>query len=115
MKITVTRSGKVACELTLAKLRGKDWEIKYLLTDPKHRGEKLAARALARAEHLADRRGWRLIGLVDPDRTGLTKDQIVGWLKRHGFAHDWYAFGPNWRKRVLIRTPRPSGDSARFV
>jgi ribosomal protein S18 acetylase RimI-like enzyme len=106
MKIMITRNRAIVCELGVAKLNIGAWNIVYIETDPKHRGKGLAAEALARLERLADRQDVCLLCVVDSDNTGLTYDQSVVWLKRHGFKHGWCEFHPNWRKRGPIREPR---------
>ena len=71
----------------------------------------LARLAMERAERMADKRQWRLIGLVDPDKSqnGMTSEQIKAWLGRRGYKPYRYEFG-DWRgrnvKRVMIREPK---------
>jgi GNAT superfamily N-acetyltransferase len=111
VKIAIKRDGKAVCVLTLAKLGGGDYEIAYLRTEKEYEGKGLARLAMERAEQLADKKGWRLVGLVDPDKAqnGMTSEQIKGWLARRGYKPYRYELG-DWHgtnvKRVMIREPK---------
>ncbi len=111
MKIRIQRDGKTACELTLKSLGGGDYEIAYLKTEEAHRGQGLARRAMDKAEALADKNGWNLIGFVDTAKGGtLTHETMKAWLKRRGYQFAWYDFGEQWNgkcnKRVWFRIPK---------
>jgi|SRR5208283_101742 len=112
MKITKKINGETVAELTLKKLVGNEWEIEFLKVEPMHRGKGIASELLERAKAHAIKNQLVLIALVDPDRTGLTHEQIKAWLVKHGFKHTWYDFneavhrnffqGSTNNKRVLI-------------
>jgi len=80
-----------------------DWEIAYMHVDPDYRGQRIASQLLQRAKAIAERDGVDLVGFLDPDGTGLTKEQETEWLKRHGFTS---------LKRYDLSNDRPSTFSA---
>jgi GNAT superfamily N-acetyltransferase len=119
MKIIIKRDGAKACELTLKRLGGTDYEIAYLITFPAFRGQGLARQAMDRAEALADQKGWTLLGFPDTAKDGTLNDaQMKAWLKRRGYSFAWYDFGKNSftygaNKRVWFRNPVPQMVTAK--
>jgi ribosomal protein S18 acetylase RimI-like enzyme len=103
MKFTIQRKGQNVAELTLRKVWGSDYEIQYIKVDSELRKQGLASTLLERAKVFASKNRVNLVGLIDPDRTGLTHEQIESWLKRHGFKPTSYDFnGDGKTKRAYI-------------
>ncbi len=110
MIIKVERDKKAVCKLMLRSQHPGYYEIAYLKTLPAFRGQGLARQALERVEALADRRGWKLIGVADPAKDGaLEAKRFSAWLKRRGYVASWFQFRKAKDlkpKRVWIRHPK---------
>lgn len=112
MRIQIKRNKQLACELTLNRIGGNEWEIAFLETQPNFRGQGLAREAMDRAEALADKNGLALIGYIDTQKDGtLGHDDMKAWLKRRGYKQTWYQFDRQWdgktpKKRVWYRHPK---------
>jgi len=108
MELKIQRDEKTVCSMTLTKLKNGDIEIEYVQTDPSYRNKGLASSLLKKAIAIADRSKSNLVGFIEPDRTGgLTFQQEVEWLSRHGFVFQKkYDFGNYNFKPVMIYIPK---------
>ncbi len=107
MRLTITREKKVAAEIILTHLGGDAYEIEYLHVAPEHRRQGMATTLLKKAKE----RCRVLIAFLDPDGTGMTRDQMKAWLTRNGFSHRWYEFPGGGLKRAMIFKRDAKNDS----
>jgi ribosomal protein S18 acetylase RimI-like enzyme len=106
MKLTKRIDGKEVCFIRLTKLHNNDIEIEYLWTDPNHRSQGFANQLLKKAMMMADKLGVSLVGFIEPDGTGLSRDQEIAWLSKNGFQlNKRYDFG-GFTKPVMQRYPK---------
>lgn len=105
MEFKVQRNGKVVCFLSLKKTRVGDLEIEMVKTEPEYRNKGLATILLKKAITVSQKDCRSLVAVLDPEPGGLTYEQEVSWLKKHGFKSiRRYDMG-GYFKPVMIRDP----------
>lgn len=105
MEIKIQRNGKVVSFMCLKKTRAGDLEIEMVKTEPEYRSKGLASKLLKRAISISHKDCRSLVAVLDPEPGGLTYDQEVTWLKKHGFRSvRRYDMG-GYFKPVMVRDP----------
>jgi len=110
MKFFIQRNKAQAAIMAVEHRGAGVYEMTWCHVDPHYRGKGLATDLLHQAMTWADKNQFTLIGYADPKADGgMTRTEINGWLKRHGFTSVRYTFTHDCRgdftKWVMWREP----------
>lgn len=104
MKLKIKRSGIIASQLTLTKLKNGNYEIEYVSTLREYRGNGFAGRLIEKAKKFADKELTSLVAFIEPHpASSLDYTQEVDWFIRKGFIRvKKYYFDEGCIKPVML-------------